>query len=131
MLPPSPARVVVSITDPDTPPALLGEGFRDVLRVGFWDVSAPFELAGEWLAPITPGQARTIVRFLDGWARSEDRLELICHCEAGVSRSAAVARFAAERYGLDLPHPADYPFANAAVRRELDRASRREAGVGI
>jgi len=117
----SPGTVAVSIFEPGSEPACLREGFRDVLRVAFWDVVDPIEQAGIRYEPITPEIASMIVGWLDGWDEHPDSVRLIVHCRAGVSRSAAVARFAAERYGLDIR--GDTRFANIEVLRQLRRAA--------
>jgi len=117
--------VVLTITDLWALPAELREGYRDVLRLAFDDVLEAAQWDGTDRLPITPEQACQIVEWLEHWHAEPMQLRLIAHCEAGISRSAAVARFAAETFGLPLPHEADYPFCNATVLRQLRAALRR------
>ncbi len=126
---PSEANVVmVSINEPGGEPARLMGGFAAVLRIAFWDVNTPHPVTGEYngetfvYAPITREQAQEIADFLDRWQAPPDGPEmLIVHCRAGVSRSAAVARFAAERYRSELAQNAE--LANAEVLRKLRQAA--------
>jgi len=117
--PPDPCTVVVSITDPDLPPARLADGWRAVHRAAFHDVVSRNDPT---LVAITPTQAAAIVAFLEAWHHEPEEVELLVHCEAGLSRSAAVARFAAEWYDLPLPHEPDYPHCNIEVISQLRRA---------
>jgi predicted protein tyrosine phosphatase len=121
-LPGMPDLVVLSITDLRARPAELREGHRDVLRLAFDDVLEATQWDGIDRLPITPEQARQIIEWLEHWHSEPTRLRLITHCEAGISRSAAVARFAAETFGFPLPHEVDYPFCNATVLRQLRAA---------
>ena len=121
-----PNVALVSINEPGCEPARLLDGFAAVLRVAFWDVDQP--IAGQYngqpfsYTPITHGQAREIVDFIDVWHGLPAGPEmLVVHCRAGISRSAAVARYAAQRYGLELAQTAE--FANPEVLRQLRRAA--------
>ncbi len=81
---------MVSIANPDAPhPTLIDSPHRlGVLRLAFHDVAASrSERGGQ--TPMTPAHAREIRRFVE---EHLERLELIVvHCDAGVSRSPAVA----------------------------------------
>ena len=119
--------VMVSINEPGGEPARLMGGFAAVLRIAFWDVNTPHPVTREYkdesfvYTPITTQQAQEIAEFPDRWHAPPDGPELlIVHCRAGVSRSAAVARFAAERYGIELAQNAE--LANAEVLRKLRQA---------
>ena len=93
--------VVISCLTPGARPARLRtSGFRrGVLRLNFHDVDqvAPRvrRIMGKRLVLFTATQARKIVAFVrlhTERAPDADPLALIlCHCEAGISRSAAVA----------------------------------------
>ena len=121
--------MVVSITDPDAPPARLDVGFREVLAVAFHDVIEPVRWGETELAPITPAQAHAVVAFLERWHADADALALLVHCEAGISRSAAVARFAAERYAIPVRSRwPDCPAANITVLQRLREAAERGPG---
>jgi predicted protein tyrosine phosphatase len=79
--------IVISITDPDRPEAVIAECplRMAVLRLAFDDV----DVAGSiWKAP-SEEDAEAIVRFV---AERRSMADLIvCQCEAGMSRSAGVA----------------------------------------
>lgn len=92
----SPQVAVISITDPGTPEASLAAGFADILRLAFYD-AVP---ADEYLPAPLPGMfdlkmARRIGEFVGKLHATADEVLLLVHCEYGVSRSAAVALFAA------------------------------------
>ena len=83
--------VVVSIANPGSPhPELRESPHRlGVLRLAFDDVEPNRRDSRGGRTPMTPGQAREILAFVEAHL---ERLELIVvHCEAGVSRSPAVA----------------------------------------
>jgi predicted protein tyrosine phosphatase len=93
---PGPHIAVLSITDPGTPAARLQPGFRSVLRLAFYD-AVP---ADEYLPAPLPGMfdgrmARQIADFVRELHGAPEDISLLVHCEHGVSRSAAVALFAA------------------------------------
>lgn len=126
-----PNAVMVSITDPGFEPARLADGFAAVLCVAFWDVPGEQPIVGELngqqlcFAPITEEQAGDIVEFIARWHELEEGPEiLLVHCRAGVSRSAAVARYAVQRYQLELAQTAE--FANPEVLRKLRLAAGME-----
>jgi predicted protein tyrosine phosphatase len=85
---------VISITDPGTPDARLAIGFKDILRLSFFD-AVP---ADEYLPAPMSGMfdhlmARRIGSFVSEQHADPDDIVVIVHCEYGVSRSAAVALF--------------------------------------
>ncbi len=88
------SHIVISITDPESETVNLldQESRKDILRVSFWDLDRPFHIAGieEGLFPLfSEDDAIKIKEFVD---IHMDKVDLIvCHCEAGISRSAAVA----------------------------------------
>lgn len=121
-LEPSPLAVVISVTDSSpraARPAL--QGYRDALRLEFVDVaeehvnvavgSWPAEptlqeheelsgLRGERLPALSDAVA--IRSFLDAHHGTPEPVEVLVHCFAGASRSAAIASWAAEHYDLPL-----------------------------
>lgn len=113
---------LISITNPrDVAP--LREGWETILRISFADASydaATIQSFGRsWKASSlgfpTKAHAHTIRRFLGDLPAHIDTL--VVHCGAGVSRSGAVAKYAAGRYGL--PFPEEYRQYNDAVYRLL------------
>ncbi len=109
-----PARhdwVVISLSEWGAEPAKLRDGWRDVLRQEFHDIDEPQEPYDLF----TPDQAREINRFVD--AHAGNSRGILVHCRAGISRSAAVAKWIAGRY--DLPFPEGYSLYNKHVFRLL------------
>ncbi len=98
--------------------AELHPNWAEVLRLKFDDVLSRYD----HFYPITEDQAGQIITFLD---TVQDRVEkVVVHCLAGVSRSAGVAKFVAERYGLEFDH--GYDLYNRLV---YDTLKEVEAGV--
>lgn len=112
-------QLLVSITEPGRP-AALQSGWKAVLRLQFDDIDTP-----------QPGcqmfeehDAHSLLAFVE--AHAQTSTELVVHCHAGISRSAAVAKFFAEKYACD--YPAHYSLYNKAIYRELCRVARGAAG---
>jgi predicted protein tyrosine phosphatase len=57
--------------------------------------------------------AKKVVNFVEDIAKSRREHNLIIHCEAGRSRSAAIAKYTCEKYGF--PFPEDYDYHNLLV----------------
>lgn len=118
----SPHIAVISITDPGTPEASLDGGFTDVLRLAFFD-AVP---ADEYLPAPFPGMfdhlmARQIGDFVRELHAAPADVALMVHCEYGVSRSAAVALFAAAYTGAPLAAREFAYDANHWVVQQLSR----------
>ncbi len=81
---------VISVTDPEREEATLAESAdrRAVLRLRFHDKGTRRPLA-EGKVVMTPKDAQTILDFVQAH-RQEIKL-IVCQCEAGISRSAAIA----------------------------------------
>jgi len=85
---------MISITGLESSDAPLQEGWGTVLRLKFDDVEK------EWQGyiPMTEEQADAVIDWL---AVNEDLLKgIYVHCAQGISRSAGVARFIGDTYGL-------------------------------
>src|SRR6516225_1654715 len=89
--------IVISITGPADPPAALKEGWGDILRLSFDDI----DFAQDDMRPISAEDATRLVQFVRKYADTVDGV--LVHCLAGISRSAAVAKFIAEKYQLPFP----------------------------
>ncbi|MDQ4122971.1 MAG: hypothetical protein M3209_16155 [Acidobacteriota bacterium] len=89
--------LVISVTDPDKPEAEIAEApfLYAVLRMKFHDVGKParqFEsdvISTACDVSMTEADARQILSFV-GEHLAKIKL-IVCHCEQGVSRSAAIA----------------------------------------
>jgi predicted protein tyrosine phosphatase len=133
--------VAISITDPDERPAKVRPGFRAVLRLSFHDIMEeslglnvgdlpdlhPRHAVGVRLfwgqaELCDANDARRVLTFLDHHANSAEKLHLVVHCHAGISRSAAVAAFAADRFGIEIDQAnPDTSCANTRLLRLLGK----------
>jgi len=125
--PPSPEVAVISITDADADPVALGVSWMGVLRLDFDDVDPghminPFTKAAvlKRYSPMGSDQALRTVRYVEGMVKAGAKGFLV-HCEHGQSRSAAVAKYIGERYGLPMDE-GDLRFHNPHVYRMLKEA---------
>lgn len=142
---PSTTSVVVSILDHSEAqyrPRLAG--FRSVLTLDFEDTYEETKLAAPGSWPDEPSDAeharfcqgrgeripsltdaRKIVDFLFRHHRSDEALNLVVHCYGGVSRSAAVAAWASERFHVPIGNRdmRSTEYANKRVLRLLDKAA--------
>lgn len=121
-LQPSAKAVVVSVTD-SSPHAVRPtlRGYRDVLRLEFLDIAEEHVSAavGSWPLEPTPQEherlsehrgerlpalsdAIAIRQFLDAHHAAAEPVEVLIHCHAGASRSAAIAAWVAEHYRIRL-----------------------------
>lgn len=108
-----PHWAVISITESDDRPAALKDGWHSVLRLQFDDIDAPEQP----YVLFSPAQAGQVIDFVTS-VHDSTRVEgILVHCRAGISRSAAVAKWIAERYGL--PYPAGYAHYNKHVYSTL------------
>jgi len=107
---PSPLYGVISITDPGRT-ANLPEGWGSILRLQFDDVEEPdpYKPYGDPYARssdlFTTQDAQKIIQWLN--ANKRELAGVYVHCWGGVSRSAAVAKFIAEKYGIPFDHSYD------------------------
>lgn len=129
---------IISITDTDARPARLPKGIPS-LRLSFEDLSeeslrmpvgtlpdmlmAPLAVMHQHFTLPDGYHAQRIVDFIRRKAASPDMHDIVAHCEAGISRSAAVAQFVADRYcvPIDQANP-DTSCANARLLRLLNKA---------
>lgn len=83
--------LVISVSDPDKPEPEIPDSpnLRGALRLQFHDVGQPrkFEVTSD--VAMTPGHARQILSFMREHLAGVTLI--ICQCEEGVSRSAAIA----------------------------------------
>ena len=137
-----PNMVVISIAADDEFPALLERPFADFLRLNFHDVSEDslgisigtlpdvsliqkLTINGKVLPDYN--DAIAIIEFLNKYNLQDFNYTLVCHCEGGVSRSAAVVKFASLMYkariaGIDD----DTSLANPRLLRLLYKAGLKE-----
>ncbi|BBE51986.1 hypothetical protein OYT1_ch2473 [Ferriphaselus amnicola] len=89
---------VISITSTNSTPANIQSGWHGLLRLVFDDVDVEIE-GGEYL-PISEVQAQELVDFVIREVESGEVTGILVHCGAGISRSAAVARWISKSYAL-------------------------------
>lgn len=122
-LEPDPETVVISIVGPGRT-ASLKEGWKDVLSLEFYDldpVKFDFDLDDlEMHGAFGPKHAQEILTFLSKHKGSP----LVIHCEAGISRSVAVGRFAATLMNVPVEYVEGFgdQHYNAHVHATLVRA---------
>jgi len=101
---------VISIHTPGDDPATLREGWERVDRFCFSDIAGDNSEIMLWVRDLeAKGRKVTLfdremanaIREIIALARFKQK-DIIVHCDAGVSRSQAVARFAREVFGADV-----------------------------
>lgn len=114
-----PTQAVISITDPSRQSARIS-GAGVLLRLAFNDVEE-LSAAGnqECDGLFQMFQARQIIAMVDRIQLAQEEYELIIHCEAGLSRSAAIALFVAAKTGCDMPNRKWACYANLYVLQVL------------
>ncbi|BAO28300.1 hypothetical protein [Sulfuritalea hydrogenivorans] len=113
-----PARndlAVISITEPEADPAALAFHEDVILRLVFHDVDPGAETETRWTL-FDPSHADQVIRFVRRLHADSEYLDLIIHCRAGISRSAALALFVAADTGCEFPRR---PFAGLANKHML------------
>lgn len=93
---------VISITDSGIHEAKLLDGWFAIHRTAFDDID---HHDGEYVL-FNAFHALSIIQFLERC--NEEKIEgILVHCKAGISRSAAVAKWIAEQHGLTFPQGYD------------------------
>ncbi len=104
--------VAISISDPFSDPPTLEGGWQSVLRLRFSDI----EKEDKPSVMFSARDAQSIIDFV--WRANEAGVEnILVHCKAGVSRSAAVAKWIAGEYHLPFDH--DYFLYNRHIYSTL------------
>ena len=103
---------VISITDLATFDAPLKSGWLDVLRLKFDDID---DAAEEENGYVRMGdlQARAVIEFVLRMQEDKRCEGILVHCWAGISRSAAVAKWISER--CEVYFPSQYQLYNKHV----------------
>jgi len=106
---------IISITEPEADPAVLSCHEDVILRLVFHDVDPGAETTTRWTL-FDPSRANEVVRFVRRLHADPQRFDLVTHCRAGISRSAALALFVAADTGCEFPR---MPFAGLANKHIL------------
>lgn len=117
---PTENMVLISITQPGDKEVGLHPEWKAILRLEFDDIDGSM-LPSSNSRSFTAWHAKEVLDFLEIY---KDIDELIVHCMAGISRSAAVAKFAAEKYNCNefLRMFEKYELYNKWVYSSLKRA---------
>lgn len=119
-----PSLAVISIRTPGSKQPNLDK-FKHLLILEFCDLDV---LLSNKFPIFDRDMAKKVVRFVDEVAPQVKTI--ICHCEAGVSRSAAIAKYIAEKFLLNFP--ARYSLYNKKVYQTLRvEENERIYGPGI
>lgn len=113
-----PARddlAIISVTEPESDSARLAGHEDMILRLVFHDVDPGGETENCWTL-FDQSHADQVIRFVRRLHADPERLDLLIHCRAGISRSAALALFVAEDTGCVFPRK---PFAGLANKHML------------
>ena len=121
--PARPNWAVISISEPPQPEAALQSGWHSVLRLEFHDVEAWEYLDVESVIRFSEADAAKILHFVEGLP--DDLKGILVHCRAGISRSAAVAKWISEAHGL--PFNERYGAYNYTVLSVLERVAERKS----
>lgn len=117
LLEPSSTIAIISINGLlGIPPQLVG--FHSILRLEFEDVREPTAFGA-----FTQAHAEHIHNFLEQLKIETTELDVIVHCKAGVSRSAAVAIYIANTYKCKFPQVEFACGANSYVLNMLEARS--------
>lgn len=115
---------VISITCHDQRPARL-QGSPEALRMQFYDLVEPVADSPKYgpESLFTPAQAQDVVDFVRRLHDLPEPITMVVHCEAGVSRSSAVALYVAEATGCVFETREKADLANAWVVHLLAECS--------
>jgi len=117
--------IVISIRDPEKPKARIPKqsSLRGVLYLAFDDAEpTPNRKLPEFIKPMTPAQAQKVIRFFEKYEAKVGAV--VVHCEAGMSRSPAVAAGLCKRSGGDDSEFFKFYMPNRYVYRLVLRAGK-------
>ena len=114
--PKSNSALISIFTPGDTPPYLHWRSeWRFISSFMFFDSEAYEDQ--KYYPGISMTEAETMFLWIKNVVEEKEVEHIVVHCDAGVSRSAGVALFIAERYGLNFPK--GYSHFNKMVYRSL------------
>ena len=110
---------IISITDPGNEDVRLAPDFARVLRVKFNDIEHLPLSAGRDFVLFSQKHAADVVRFVALIHAFDCEMDLLVHCNAGISRSAAVALYVHAVTGATFPRWENADLANSLVLSKL------------
>ena len=119
---------VISITDPDKLECSIN-GTNNVLRLAFHDVIEVIRMADITMVPMLRHQAVAIVQQLQAWQEDGIAHNVIVHCEAGASRSAAVALYVYAYTGCKFVTLGAATYANSYIIEKFRQVSPMQLGA--
>lgn len=115
---------VISIATPDAWEPILAD-FAHVLRLEFHDVE---DDAKPWVV-FDRAHANAIIDFVAMLQAKDEPVDVVVHCKAGISRSAAVSLYVEAVSQCSFPRKRFAGFANRLVTRTLEAASGKAVAV--
>ena len=115
---------VISISTPGTWEPILAD-FEHVLKLEFHDVE---DYAEPWVV-FDRAHAKLVVDFTAMLQAKDEPVDVVVHCKAGISRSAAVALYVETVGQCSFPRKRFAGFANRLVTRALEAASGKAVAV--
>ena len=110
---------IISISEPFSYPAQLSGGWHSVLRLEFHDIEQ-----ASWPQTLFSRQdACDIAAFVE---QAQDCEGILVQCKAGISRSAAIAKWIAEKFSLPFDHA--YGLYNRRVYNTLCEIASQDRG---
>ena len=119
-----PSVAVISISTPGTWEPILAD-FEHVLRLHFHDVD---DHSDPWVF-FDRAHAKSVIDFVAMLQAKDEPVDVVVHCKAGISRSAAVALFVESVSQCVFPRRRFAGFANRLVTRTLEAASGKAVPV--
>jgi len=109
--------IVISITDPGSEPVESQKGYLAMLSLEFYDLDKDIGQFPYSRFIFTERDAEQILDFIDTF---KDKVDIIvCHCEAGISRSAGVAGALSKILNGDDKYYFDHYLPNMLVYRTI------------
>lgn len=122
---------VISISDSKVFQARLAP-HKKILQLAFHDILQ--EIEGSWVL-FDEKLGKQLITFVENLHNDSSAYQLLVHCRAGVSRSAAVALYVAAATNCDFPRRESTAQANTHVLKVLESLSglrlERPAGPNI
>jgi hypothetical protein len=119
-LAPAPNMALISICDPGVKRNFIG--WTHILTLDFNDAYTLIPDRPDIIL-FVPEMAKKIIKFCDALPKQVEWI--MVHCQQGISRSSAVAKYLCEKYGE--PFPKDYQYMNMLVYDTLKLGGNAEA----